>query len=130
MPTARRARIFTRWRLVFPKLPNNCQVFCQTIGGVFLTFLSKIKDGNSICQTAGDALTRMGSNFQMVASTVVLGMYALQSNYSSSPDIFPKLSNYVVGIACKLFGLGRNLVTTKEHALLILKLNYPRFSPY
>ena len=75
-------------------------------------------------------LTRMGSNFQMVASTVVLGMYALQSNYSSSPDIFPKLSNYVVGIACKLFGLGRNLVTTKEHALLILKLNYPRFSPY
>ena len=75
-------------------------------------------------------LTRMGSNFQMVASTVVLGMYALQSNYSSSPDIFPKLSNYVVGIACKLFGLGRNLITTEEHVLLILKLNYPRFSPY
>jgi len=58
MPTARRARIFTRWRLVFLKLPKNCQVFCQTVGGVFLTFLPKIKDGNSICQTAGDALKK------------------------------------------------------------------------
>ena len=39
----------------FSQVVKNCQVFCQTIGGVFLTFLPKIKDGNSICQTAGDA---------------------------------------------------------------------------
>ena len=43
---------------VFSQVAKNCQVFCQTIGGVFLTFLPKIKDGNSICQTAGDALRR------------------------------------------------------------------------
>ena len=41
----------------FSQVAKNCQVFCQTIGGVFLTFLPKIKDGNSICQTAGDALS-------------------------------------------------------------------------
>ena len=40
----------------FSQVVKNCQVFCQTVGGVFLTFLPKIKDGNSICQTAGDAL--------------------------------------------------------------------------
>jgi len=56
MPTACGARIFTRWKLFFSQVAKNCQVFCQTIGGVFLTFLPKIKDGNSICQTAGDAL--------------------------------------------------------------------------
>ena len=42
---------------VFSQVAKNCQVFCQTVGGVFLTFLPKIKDGNSIWQTAGDALT-------------------------------------------------------------------------
>jgi len=41
----------------FSQVAKNCQVFCQTVGGVFLTFLPKIKDGNSICQTAGDALS-------------------------------------------------------------------------
>jgi hypothetical protein len=40
----------------FSQVVKNCQVFCQTVGGVFLMFLPKIKDGNSICQTAGDAL--------------------------------------------------------------------------
>ena len=39
-----------------PKIAKNCQIFCQTVGGVFLMFLPKIKDDNSICQTAGDAL--------------------------------------------------------------------------
>ena len=41
----------------FYQVTKNCQVFCQTVGGVFLMFLPKIKDINSICQTAGDALT-------------------------------------------------------------------------
>src|SRR6185437_15227297 len=41
----------------FSQVAKNCQVFCQTVGGVFLTFFTKIKDGNSICQTLGDALT-------------------------------------------------------------------------
>ena len=40
----------------FSQIAKNCQVFCQTIGGVFLMFLPKIKDGNSICQIAGDTL--------------------------------------------------------------------------
>ena len=40
----------------FSQVDKNYQVFCQTVGGVFLTFLPKIKDGNSICQTDGDAL--------------------------------------------------------------------------
>ena len=44
----------------FSQVAKNCQVFCQTVGWVFLTFLSKIKDGNSICQTAGDALIGQG----------------------------------------------------------------------
>src|SRR6185436_13334302 len=42
----------------FFQFTKNYQVFCQTIGGVFLTFLPKIKDDNSICQTAGDALRK------------------------------------------------------------------------
>ena len=42
----------------FFQVAKNCQVFYQTVGGVFLTFLPKIKDGTSICQTAGDALRR------------------------------------------------------------------------
>ena len=42
----------------FSQVAKNYQVFCQTVGGVFLTFLPKIKDGNSICQTLGDALTK------------------------------------------------------------------------
>ena len=41
----------------FSQITKNWQVFCQTVGGVFLTFLPKIKDGNSICQIAGDALS-------------------------------------------------------------------------
>ena len=45
----------------FSQVAKNCQVFCQTVGGVFLTFLPKIKDDNSICQTLGDA-TFQGSN--------------------------------------------------------------------
>src|SRR6185312_12544462 len=40
----------------FSQVAKKYQVFCQTVGGVFLTFLPKIKDDNSICQTAGDAL--------------------------------------------------------------------------
>ena len=55
MPTTRCTRIFTRWRLVFFQVAKNCQVFCQTVRGVFLMFLPKIKNDNSICQTAGDA---------------------------------------------------------------------------
>ena len=43
----------------FSQVAKNCQVFCQTVGGVFLTFLPKIKDGNSICQTLGDALKKI-----------------------------------------------------------------------
>jgi hypothetical protein len=39
----------------FSQVVKNCQVFCQTIGGVFFNFLPKIKDDNSIWQTAGDA---------------------------------------------------------------------------
>jgi hypothetical protein len=31
--------------------------FCQTVGGVFLMFLPKIKNDNLIWQTVGDALT-------------------------------------------------------------------------
>ena len=41
----------------FSQVVKNCQVFCQTVGGVFLKFLPKIKDDNSICQTLGDALS-------------------------------------------------------------------------
>jgi hypothetical protein len=40
----------------FSQVAKNYQVFCQTVVRVFLMFLPKIKDGNSICQTAGDAL--------------------------------------------------------------------------
>ena len=40
----------------FSQVVKNCQVFCQIIRGVFLTFLLKIKDVNSICQTTRDAL--------------------------------------------------------------------------
>ena len=36
--------------------------FCQTVGGVFLTFLPKIKDDNSICQTAGDAQSQRNNS--------------------------------------------------------------------
>ena len=50
----------------FSQVAKNCQVFCQTVGGVFLTFLPKIKDGNSICQTAGDALTSGFSHIQLL----------------------------------------------------------------
>jgi hypothetical protein len=32
----------------FSQVVKNCQSFCQTVGGVFSTFLPKIKDGNSI----------------------------------------------------------------------------------
>jgi hypothetical protein len=39
----------------FFQVAKNCQVFCQTIGGVFLTFLLKIKNDNSIWQTIGNA---------------------------------------------------------------------------
>src|SRR6185312_12847020 len=56
MSTARRAYIYAL-EAGFSQVTKNCQVFCQTVGGVFLTFLPKIRDGNSICQTAGDALT-------------------------------------------------------------------------
>jgi len=55
MPTARGAHIYAL-EADFSQVAKNYQVFCQTIGGVFLTFLPKIKDDNSICQTAGDAL--------------------------------------------------------------------------
>ena len=44
----------------FFQVAKNCQVFCQTVGWVFLTFLPKIKNVNSIWQTAGDALTCCG----------------------------------------------------------------------
>ena len=40
----------------FSQVAKSYQVFYQTVRGVFLTFLPKIKDDNSICQTAGDAL--------------------------------------------------------------------------
>ena len=40
----------------FFQIAKKCQVFCQTVGGVFLMFLLKIKDGNSIWQTDRDAL--------------------------------------------------------------------------
>ena len=59
MTTACRARIFAHWRLVLFQVAKNCQIFCQTVGGVFLTFLPKIKNGNSICQTLGDALKKI-----------------------------------------------------------------------
>jgi hypothetical protein len=32
----------------FSQVAKNCQVFWQTVGGVFLMFLPKIKDYNSI----------------------------------------------------------------------------------
>ena len=56
----------------FSQVAKNCQVFCQTVGGVFLTFLPKIKDGNSICQTAGD-------DYQTVTCTcsIIRGKYLL-----------------------------------------------------
>ena len=57
MPTAHRACIFIyALEAGFSQVAKNYQVFCQTVGGVFLTFLPKIRDVNSICQTAGDAL--------------------------------------------------------------------------
>ena len=61
MSTARRVRIFALCALKadFSQVAKNYQVFCQIIGGVFLTFLPKIKDNNSICQTDGDALRRV-----------------------------------------------------------------------
>jgi hypothetical protein len=46
----------------FSQVAKNYQGFCQTVEGVFLMFLLKNKDGsmskngNLICQTAGDAL--------------------------------------------------------------------------
>jgi hypothetical protein len=40
----------------FPQVAKSCRVFCQTVGEVFLTFLPKIKDCNSIWQTAGDCV--------------------------------------------------------------------------
>lgn len=40
----------------FPQVYKKYQIFFQIIYGVFLTFLPKIKDGNLIWQTAGDAL--------------------------------------------------------------------------
>ena len=55
MPIAPRVYIYAL-EAGFSQVCKNCQVFCQTVGGVFLTFLPKIKDGNSIGQTAGDAL--------------------------------------------------------------------------
>jgi hypothetical protein len=38
----------------FSQVAKNCQIFCQSVGGVFLTFFLKIKDDNSIWQTARD----------------------------------------------------------------------------
>jgi len=35
MPTARRARIFTRWRLVFPKLPKIAKSFAKLLEEYF-----------------------------------------------------------------------------------------------
>jgi hypothetical protein len=43
MPTVGRALIFTRWRVVFPSYQK-----LSSLLGVFLTFLLKIKDGNSM----------------------------------------------------------------------------------
>jgi hypothetical protein len=46
------------WRMEvdFSQVAENCQIFCQGVGVVFLMFLSKIKDDNSIWQSARDAL--------------------------------------------------------------------------
>jgi hypothetical protein len=41
----------------FSHVAKNCQVLCQTVGGVFLAFLPKIKDANPIWQIVGDTLT-------------------------------------------------------------------------
>ena len=62
----------------FSQVAKNCQVFCQTVGGVFLTFLPKIRDGNSICQTAGDALTGHIYSFGLMDSIIV----SLNKKYS------------------------------------------------
>jgi hypothetical protein len=40
----------------FFQVSKKFQVFCQTVGEVFLMFLPKIKDDNCICQIVGDAL--------------------------------------------------------------------------
>jgi hypothetical protein len=40
----------------FSQVAKNCQVIYQSVEGVFLTFLAKIKGDNSIWQTTGDAL--------------------------------------------------------------------------
>jgi len=45
----------------FSQVTKNCHVFCQTVGGVFLMFLPKIKDANSIWQTVEDALKKQWS---------------------------------------------------------------------
>ena len=58
MPTARPRAYIYALEVGFSQVGKNCQVFCQTVGGVFLTFLPKIKNGTSICQTDGDALIR------------------------------------------------------------------------
>ena len=52
MPTARPLAYIYALEAGFSQVAKNCQVFCQTIGGVFLMFLPKIRDGNSIW-TAG-----------------------------------------------------------------------------
>jgi hypothetical protein len=46
----------------FSQVAKKCQVFYQTIREVFLTFFSKIKYGNLIWQTTGDAL--IGDSFK------------------------------------------------------------------
>jgi hypothetical protein len=84
--TASRAYIFRRWRLVFLKLQKKCQVFYQTIREVFLTFFSKIKYGNLIWQTTGDAL--IGDSFK--ASTwshlgILGGQFKMRENSWKPP---------------------------------------------
>ena len=41
----------------FSQIAKNCQVLYQTVRGIFLMFLPKIKNDNLIGQTTGDALT-------------------------------------------------------------------------
>ena len=50
----------------FSQVAKNCQVLCQTVGGVFSTFLPKIKDASLIWQTVGDALTMQITNTMII----------------------------------------------------------------
>ena len=99
MPTVRRAYIYAL-EAGFSQVAQNCQVFCQTVGGVFLTFLPKIKDDNSICQTAGDALILLvllsSKHFDCKFFVIIFKVSFLEN---SDYNIYPLLGNWTIIIA-------------------------------